>query len=103
MIQQNHYLHREDEYKMAKKKSKKKRNGKIAVIAKRKKEEGNMIKYICKGCGKEEEIPREVVEYYDAIDNGDITVPPMFDCEECGTPMEPLQYTGVHGITYKLS
>jgi hypothetical protein len=25
----------------------------------------------------------------------------MFDCEECGTPMEPLVYTGVHGITYK--
>lgn len=86
---------------MAKKK-KKKRNGKQAVLQKRKKEEGKMIVYRCKNCCTEEEIPREVVEYYDMIDDGDISVPPMFDCEKCGIPMEPIQYTGVHGITYRI-
>jgi hypothetical protein len=82
-------------------KPKKKRSGIKAVLAKRKKAEGDLVKYICRNCKREEDIPREVVEYNDIIDDGDISVPPMFDCEECGTPMEPLVYTGVHGITYK--
>ncbi|MDI6707292.1 MAG: hypothetical protein QME73_13735, partial [Bacillota bacterium] len=51
-----------------------------------------------------EDIPRGVVEMFDALDDeGDLTVPPRFDCEECGGLMEPIEYTGVHGVEYKIA
>ena len=35
------------------------------------------------------------------IDSGDTRVPPRFICEECSERIEPVEYEGVHGITYK--
>jgi hypothetical protein len=52
-------------------------------------------------CSIEEEIPKEVVEYCDAIDDGDEGVPPRFSCENCGGEMIPKKYKGVHGIQYE--
>jgi len=37
----------------------------------------------------EEEIPEEVVQYFDLLDPGDPTVPPRFACEKCGGEMRP--------------
>jgi hypothetical protein len=39
-------------------KPKKKRSGIKAVLAKRKKAEGDLVKYICRNCKREEDIPR---------------------------------------------
>lgn len=52
-------------------------------------------------CNIEEDIPRETVEYCDAMDDGDIEVPPRFTCENCGGEMIPKKYKGVHGIQYE--
>ncbi|MEB3102965.1 transposase [Paenibacillaceae bacterium T2] len=37
-----------------------------------------------------------VVQNFDAMDDGDPTVPPQFSCEECGGEMYPEYYKGVH-------
>jgi hypothetical protein len=47
-------------------------------------------------------ILEEVVNYFDTLDGGDTSVPPRFTCEECYALMEPVEYEGVHGITYKI-
>lgn len=55
----------------------------------------------CLGCGTEELIPREVVEEFDFMDGGDLSVPPRFNCEKCPEQMEPVLYKSVHDITYE--
>ena len=49
----------------------------------------------------EEDIPEEVVEYCDVMDDGDLEVPPRFSCEKCGGEMVPKKYKGIHGIQYE--
>jgi hypothetical protein len=84
-------------------KKKKNRCGKLAVESRKNKVQGTTVRYKCLECGIEEEIPRSVVEMFDALDDeGDISVPPRFDCEKCRGLMEPLEYSGVHGIKYKM-
>ena len=41
------------------------------------------VKFVCLECKIEEDIPAEIVEYCDVMDDGDITVPPRFSCENC--------------------
>ncbi|NLZ34556.1 MAG: hypothetical protein GX889_06535 [Clostridiales bacterium] len=60
------------------------------------------IKYRCVQCKEEELIPKEVVEYFDKIDQSNINEPPSFSCEKCGGIMRPVNYRGVYGKTYKL-
>jgi hypothetical protein len=60
-----------------------------------------MVKFVCLDCQVEEDIPRDIVEYCDAIDDGDIDVPPRFSCENCEGEMIPKNYKGVHGNDYK--
>lgn len=64
-----------------------------------------MVKILkkCLQCNVEEDIPREVVEYCDAMDDGDIGVPPRFSCENCGGEIMPKKYKGVHGIQLLLT
>jgi hypothetical protein len=50
-----------------------------------------------------EEIPLNVIRDFDAMDDGDPTVPPQFSCEECGGGMYPEYYKGLHGYEYKIS
>ena len=50
-----------------------------------------------------EEIPLSVVQDFDAMDDGDLTVPPMFACQEYGGEMYPEYYKGIHDEEYKLS
>jgi len=52
-------------------------------------------------CNVEEDIPEDIVEYCDAMDDGDLEVPPRFSCEKCGGEMIPKKYKGVHGIEYE--
>ena len=59
------------------------------------------VRFICLQCNVEEDIPKEVVEYCDVMDDGDINVPPRFSCEKCGGEMIPKKYKGVHGIQYE--
>ncbi len=59
------------------------------------------VKFICLQCNVEEDIPKEVVEYCDMMDDGDLGVPPRFSCENCGGEMIPQRYKGVHGIHYE--
>jgi hypothetical protein len=61
----------------------------------------SMVRFVCLQCNVEEDIPKEVVEYCDAMDDGDISVPPRFSCEKCGGEMIPKKYKGVHGIQYE--
>jgi DNA-directed RNA polymerase subunit RPC12/RpoP len=48
------------------------------------------IRYVCLSCKTEEDIPQDVVEYFDIMDLGDQRVPPRFKCEKCGREMWPL-------------
>ena len=66
------------------------------------KKQEKQILFKCSGCGTEELIPENVVNYFDTFDDGDTSVPPRFTCEECCELMEPVEYEGVHGITYKI-
>ena len=47
-----------------------------------------------------ENIHKEVVEYFDEMDQSNINEPPCFSCEKCGGIMRPKEYTGVYGIKY---
>ena len=58
------------------------------------------ILYICTSCGIKENIPKEVVEYFDEMDQSPVNEPPCFSCEKCGGIMRPKKYTGVYGIKY---
>ena len=59
------------------------------------------IKYRCTNCKQEEDIPKEVVEYFDEMDQSNINEPPCFSCEKCGGVMRPQEYQGVYGKTYR--
>ncbi|MBS5801137.1 MAG: hypothetical protein KID02_15555 [Clostridiales bacterium] len=41
------------------------------------------VTYKCPKCNFKEDIPKEVVDYFDLTDLGDPTVPPRFDCQKC--------------------
>lgn len=59
------------------------------------------IKYKCTECDMEEDIPKEVVEYFDVMDQSNIDEPPCFSCEKCGGIMRPLKYDSVYGKKYR--
>ena len=80
-------------------------------MAKRKKKKKNdspnvstdlPVLFKCNNCNFEEQIPKEVVDYFDIIDGGDPSVPPRFNCQTCvkGT-MKPVFYVNHDGIVYK--
>ncbi|MHB8125436.1 MAG: hypothetical protein ACYDEJ_07305 [Desulfitobacteriaceae bacterium] len=48
-------------------------------------------------------MPLAVVRDFDAMDDGDPTVPPQFSCKKCGGDMYPEYYKGLHGYEYKIS
>jgi len=59
-----------------------------------------MVKFRCKKCKTEEEIPAEIVHELDFNDNGDKKYPPQFKCEKCDGYMIPIKYQSFHGILY---
>lgn len=61
----------------------------------------NEILYICTVCGEKENIPKDVVEYFDEMDQSNIDEPPCFSCEKCGGIMRPIKYDGVYGKMYR--
>ena len=60
---------------------KKHRRGKAAVEARRKRLQGDSIRYKCNECGKEEDIPKSAIELIDILDEG--VGMPEFKCKEC--------------------
>lgn len=89
-------------------KKKKKPKDKIRARIKREKKlekekEERFVRFRCIECGKEEDIPRDVVERLDFEDGGDLSVPPRFDCTDCDGQMEPIHYVSVHGVTYDIN
>ncbi len=38
-------------------------------------------------CQTKENIPKEVVKYFDEMDQSDINEPPCFSCEKCGSKL----------------
>jgi hypothetical protein len=84
------------------KKVKDKRRAKLKEKRRREREEiRDNVLFRCLGCGEEEMIPREVVEEFDFMDSGDLSVPPRFSCEKCPEQMEPVYYKSVHGKIYE--
>lgn len=61
------------------------------------------VNYVCLLCNEQEAIPLDVVRKFDAMDDGDPTVPPQFSCEKCGGDMYPEYYRGLHGYEYRIS
>ncbi|MBY0055184.1 hypothetical protein H7K32_26965 [Brevibacillus agri] len=88
---------------MSKNKKAKKNQKALLESFRRKQEKNEVVKYVCLECHEIEEIPLSVVRDFDAMDDGDPSVPPQFGCEHCGNPMYPEYYKGLHGYEYKLS
>ena len=60
------------------------------------------VKFKCKKCNFEEDVPKNIVDMLDESDGGDPNYPPRFSCERCnGGLMYPVNYTNSRGITYK--
>ncbi|MDF2883260.1 MAG: hypothetical protein K0R54_3817 [Clostridiaceae bacterium] len=51
---------------------------------------------------KTENIPEEVVEYFDERGQSNIDEQPCFSCEKYGRVMRPKEYKGLYGKNYKL-
>lgn len=83
--------------KLTKNKLKKKYLKQIASTGK------NSVNYICLQCGINEAIPKEVVDEFDQMDEGNLLDAPRFTCENCGGEMYPEYYKSTHGLEYKLS
>lgn len=58
--------------------------------------------YECLECGITENVPREVVEYFDEMDQSNINEPPCFSCERYGGTIRPKEYNayGEKNISY---
>lgn len=50
------------------------------------------LPYECELCGAQEDIPMEVIDYFDAVDPGFPGQPPTFGCEQCTGIMYPVSY-----------
>src|SRR5208337_2726991 len=48
------------------------------------------VSYRCSQCNTHENIPADVVNFFDVMDPGDPSVPPRFRCEKCGGVMLPV-------------
>jgi hypothetical protein len=51
---------------------------------------GGSCLYQCELCGVQEEIPNDVLEYFDAVDPGLPGQPATFACQSCSAIMYPL-------------
>lgn len=58
------------------------------------------ITFKCPKCDYKEDIPKEVVDYFDIMDGGDPLVPPRFDFQNCDGLIEPVYYVNHDGIIY---
>lgn len=61
----------------------------------------SFILFKCTSCGFEENIPKEVVDFFDLMDGGDPLVPPRFDCQMCTGKLYPTYYVNHDGVIYK--
>lgn len=77
---------------MSQKKKKKNRSGRAAVEARKRRLQGDSIRYKCVECGIEEEIPRSTIEIIDILDEG--LGMPEFECKECKGKMEAVDDKG---------
>lgn len=62
---------------------KRKKNYRKPSLRKEKKQ--NAVSYVCANCGAKEEIPYDVLEYFDEINPGQLLLGShQFKCEKCG-------------------
>ena len=54
------------------------------------KDPNGQVSYRCCQCNRHEDIPADVVNFFDVMDPGDPSVPPRFRCEKCGGEMLPV-------------
>lgn len=59
------------------------------------------ILYKCPSCSSTENIPKDVVDFFDLMDDGDPSVPPRFACQKCSSQMNPVYYVNHMGIVYR--
>lgn len=52
-------------------------------------------------CKTKENIPKEVVEYFNEMDQSNINETPCFSCEKRSGVMRPQKYNGIHGKKYE--
>ena len=63
----------------------------------------SLILFKCTTCNSEENIPKDVVDFFDLMDGGDPSFPPRFDCQNCSHgKMQPVYYVNHDGVVYKL-
>ncbi len=67
-----------------------------------KKQVNEVVLFKCITCGFEENILKEVVDFFDIMDGGDPLLPPRFDCQKCSGKIQPVFYVGHDGILYKI-
>lgn len=55
--------------------------------------------YICERCGTTEQVPRDVIDYFDAVDPGEPDRPATFQCQSCPGIMYPDNYLRAKRVT----
>jgi len=70
-------------------KGKKRRSGKAAVEARKRKLKNDKVKYKCLECGIEEDIPKSAIEIIDIFDEG--VGMPDFKCKKCNGIMGAIE------------
>lgn len=75
---------------------KKKRSGKVAVEARKRRIHGDAVRYKCVECGIEEDVPRSAIGIIDIFDEG--MGMPEFSCKVCKGNMEAVEDKEVETI-----
>lgn len=60
----------------------------------------DFVLFKCSKCNSEENIPKNVVDFFDVMDEGDSSVPPKFSCQKCSAEMLPVHYVNHQGFAY---
>lgn len=48
--------------------------------------------YLCEKCGTQEQVPMDVLAYFDAVDPAELGQPATFECLKCSGIMYPEKY-----------
>ena len=55
--------------------------------------------YVCEQCGTTEQVPKDVIAYFDAVDPGEPDRPATFQCLSCSGIMYPDYYLRAKRVT----
>jgi hypothetical protein len=74
----------------------------VIFLSRKKSSNPQHVLFRCIICNFEEQIPKDVVDYFDIMDGGDPSIPPRFDCQSCSGKMQPVYYVNHDGIVYSI-